>query len=68
METVFNVPSISCSICANRIKIGLGGMEGIESVDVNLKEQTVKVSYNPDIRQPHDIMSKIAEMGYEIVQ
>ncbi|MGI6668202.1 MAG: heavy-metal-associated domain-containing protein [Acetivibrionales bacterium] len=68
METVFNVPSISCSICANRIRSGLGGMEGIESVDINLKEQTVKVLYNPDIRQPGDIQSKIEEMGYEIVQ
>ncbi|MGE5614105.1 MAG: heavy-metal-associated domain-containing protein [Bacillota bacterium] len=68
METTFNVPSISCSICANRIKDGLGSMEGIESVDVDLKEQAVKVLYNPDIMQPQDIKSKIEEMGYEIVQ
>jgi len=68
METSFNVPSISCSICANRIKDGLGRMEGIEGVDVNLKEQAVKVLYNPDITQPQVIKSKIEEMGYEIVQ
>ena len=37
-------------------------------MDVNLKEQTVKVSYNPDIRQLRDISGKIMEMGYEIVQ
>ncbi|MEN6315063.1 MAG: heavy metal-associated domain-containing protein [Clostridiaceae bacterium] len=68
METTFTVPSISCSICSNRIKTELGGMEGIEGIDVDLKAQTVKVAYDPAQHQPKDIRGKIAEMGYEVLQ
>ena len=68
METTFTVPSITCSICSNRIKTELGGMPGIENIDVDLKSQTVKVSYNPAQNQPRDIRGKIAAMGYEVLQ
>ena len=68
METTFTVPSITCSICSNRIKSELGGMDGIDGIDVDLKTQTVKVSYNPAQQQPRDIRGKIAEMGYEVLQ
>lgn len=68
METSFTVPSITCSICSNRIKTELGGITGIEGIDVDLKTQTVKVSYNPTQQQPRDIRGKIAEMGYEVFQ
>ena len=67
METTFTVPSITCSICSNRIKTELGGMAGIEGVDMDLKAQTIKVTYNPDQHQPRDIRGKIAEMGYEVL-
>lgn len=68
METTFTVPSISCSICSNRIKSELGGMEGIEGIDMDLKAQTVKVTFDPAHYQPKDIRGKIAEMGYEVLQ
>lgn len=68
METTFTVPSITCSICSNRIKTELGATAGIEGIDVDLKSQTVKVNYNPAQQQPRDIRSKIAEMGYEVFQ
>lgn len=68
METTFTVPSISCSICSNRIKSELSSMNGIEGIDVDLKAQAVIISYNPDLQQPRDIKSKIAEMGYEVMQ
>lgn len=68
METTFTVPSITCSICSNRIKSELGAMAGINGIDVDLKSQTVKVSYNPSQYQPRDIRSKIADMGYEVMQ
>jgi copper chaperone CopZ len=68
METTFTVPSITCSICSNRIKSELGTMAGIEGIDIDLKSQTVKVSYNQAQYQPRDIRSKIADMGYEVLQ
>jgi copper chaperone CopZ len=68
METVFTVPSITCSICSNRIKNELGKLDGIEGIDMDLKAQTVKVSYNPARFEPRDIRSRIAGMGYEVQQ
>jgi len=67
METTFTVPSISCSVCSCRIKKELGGLDGIEDVNVDLKTQSVKVSYDPDLQQPRDIRKKIAELGYEVM-
>jgi len=67
MEATFTVPSISCSICSSRIKRELGGLDGIENVNVDLKTQSVKVSYDPDLQQPGDIRKRIAEMGYEVM-
>ena len=66
METSFTVPSITCSICSGRIKNELGQMEGIYGIDMDLKAQTVKVTYDPDQYQPRDIRGKIAGMGYEV--
>ncbi len=68
MEATFTVPSITCSICSGRIKDQLSGMEGIRSVDVDLKAQSVKVSFDPELHSPGDISRKIAEMGYEVIQ
>jgi Cu+-exporting ATPase len=68
MEATFTVPSITCSICSGRIKNELGNMDGVDGVNVDLKMQVVKVSYNPELRAPDDISKKIAEMGYEVFQ
>ncbi len=68
METTINVPSITCSICYNRIKTELGGLAGINGIDIDLKAQTVKVAYDPDQHHPRDIRSMIAAMGYEVLK
>lgn len=63
----FNVPSITCSICSGKIKGALEGMDGIESININLKTQQVNVAYNPSEVRPQDIKRQIMELGYEIV-
>ncbi len=68
MQTTFTVPSITCSICSGRIKNELEGLEGVNGVDIDLKTQMVKVSYDPDLQEPRNIRKKIAELGYEVMQ
>lgn len=69
METVsFNIPSISCSACSNKIKEGIWALEGITDISIDLKTQTVKVEYNPEDILSQDIMEKISSMGYEVIQ
>lgn len=68
METTsFNVPSITCSACSGKIKGELKGMDGVETVNVDLKSQQVEVAYNPEEVKPQDIRKKIMTMGYEVL-
>jgi copper chaperone len=66
-RTSFNVPSISCSVCSNKIQNELKGTEGIQDVNIDLKTQMVTVEYDSGKLQPQNIRKKITTMGYEIV-
>jgi copper chaperone CopZ len=68
MEEVFTVPSITCSVCSSRISSELGRLQGVTGVDIDLKTQSVKVSYDPDMQRPEDFRKKIAELGYEVME
>ncbi len=69
METVsFNIPSIACSICSNKIREELTGMNGIENINMDLKSQDVSVGYDPSAVKPLEIDRKITSLGYEIIR
>jgi copper chaperone len=67
METInFNVPSISCSVCSDKILNGLKELQGIGNTSVDLKTKNVNVEYNPGEIKPLDIRKKVVSMGYEV--
>ena len=66
--TTFNVPSLSCSNCSNKIQEGISSMKGIINVSVDMKAQNVTVNYDENDIQPHEIRKKVSTMGYEVVQ
>lgn len=69
METTnFSVPSITCSVCSNRIQDGLKSMSGVGNVSVDLKTKNVNVEYNPDEVQPQDLRKKVSSLGFEVIQ
>lgn len=69
METTsFNIPSLSCSVCSNRIQSELRVLDGVERVNVDMKTQSVNISYNPQEVQPQDISKKITSMGFEVLK
>ncbi|MDF2523241.1 MAG: heavy metal transporter [Clostridiales bacterium] len=69
METTsFNVPSISCSVCSNKIQEGLKSMSGIEDVSVDLKSKMVNVNYDPVSIEPQEIRKKVTSLGFEVIQ
>jgi copper chaperone len=68
METVqFNVPSLACSACSSKIQEGVGNLNGVNSVNVNVKTQMVSVEYLPDRINTQEIKNAISSMGYEVV-
>lgn len=67
MQTVdFNVPSISCSSCSNKIQENIKELKGVGDVSINFKSQNIKVEYNPSEVDPQEIKNHISQMGYEI--
>ncbi|WP_010246576.1 heavy-metal-associated domain-containing protein [Acetivibrio cellulolyticus] len=63
----FNIPSISCSACSNKIQEGVKTLTGVQNVSIDLKSQQVKVDYNPENIMPQEIKMHISQMGYEII-
>ncbi|OPZ94816.1 MAG: Copper-exporting P-type ATPase A [Firmicutes bacterium ADurb.Bin419] len=63
----FNIPSIACSACSNKIQESVKNLSGIEDISIDLKSQQVKIDYNPDNIMPQEIKTHISKMGYEII-
>ena len=69
MENVsFNVPTISCSMCSNKIKEGVNNVEGVGNVDVDLKQQTVNIEYDTGQVSPEKLADTINQLGYEVLE
>ncbi len=66
--TTFNVPSITCSICSNKIQQSLKGVKGVNTVSVDLKTKTVNVDYEPRDINPEEIRKNVSSIGYEVIQ
>lgn len=59
----YQVPDISCDHCKNAIESEVGGLEGVDSVDVDVEARRVTVEgAAPD----EAIRSAIEEAGYEV--
>ncbi|MDQ2086048.1 heavy metal-associated domain-containing protein [Herbivorax sp. ANBcel31] len=65
-STVFNVPTLSCSACSDKIQESVREIKGIGDLSVDLKSQQLKVEYNPSDINPDEIKKHISKMGYEI--
>lgn len=43
IETTYTVPAIHCAHCADKIRAGVGELDGIESVEVDVGSKAVTV-------------------------
>ncbi|KAL8159722.1 hypothetical protein V2J09_001259 [Rumex salicifolius] len=59
-QTVVLKVAMSCSGCSGAVQRALGKMEGVESFDVNLKEQKVTVTGNV---QPEAVFETVSKTG-----
>ena len=62
-----NVEGMSCSHCENAVKKSVGALEGVQKVDVSLKENTVSVEFDPASVSIKMIKEAIDDQGYEVV-
>ena len=63
---VIKVESMSCMHCVNAIKKAVGGLKGVETVEVDLNGKTVAVSYDEEKVTLSDIKNAIEDQGYDV--
>lgn len=65
MTTILNVDGMSCEHCVKTITKGLGLIDGVSDVKVNLSDKTVTVTHNNlDIEI---LKTEIEDMGYDLI-
>ena len=52
--------------CRRAIESALGGMAGVEKVEVNVEDKTVDVSYDENAVTPESLEERLAEEGYPV--
>lgn len=69
METVtLTAPDISCEHCQRTIEQGVGALDGVQAVSVDVPTHQVNVSYDPAHTSRDQIVAKLDEEGYPIAE
>ncbi|MCB0845446.1 MAG: heavy metal translocating P-type ATPase, partial [Bacteroidetes bacterium] len=63
----YGVSGMTCASCAISLETHLKNIEGIENVSVNYPNQSVSLSFNPDIVSLEVLQNKSHEIGYDII-
>lgn len=68
MTTVHaRIKGMHCAACSGRIERVVGGMDGVETVSVNLAAETMDLTFDPDIVTADAVGERIKELGFEAV-
>ena len=63
--TELTVWGMFCGRCETRIKNAVSGLEGVIDVSVNLRDETVTVEHEPELKQS-EIESAITALGFNV--
>jgi len=67
MTTVtYNIPNISCGHCVHTIKMEVGDLEGVKSVDANPESKTATITFDAPANEAQ-IKTLLAEINYPAV-
>ena len=61
-----NVPDISCGHCKTSIEGAVGGLDGVDTVEVTIDARTVDVSFDDASVDQAAIVDAIESVGYEV--
>jgi Cu+-exporting ATPase len=54
-------------LCHREVERSIGGLEGVDSVDVNLGNETAMVDYDPALVTIADMEAAVVDAGYEVI-
>lgn len=67
MKKVYQLETLSCPTCANKIEGMLKKVKGISGADVAFMASKVKVEFDDAIITSDQIKERIARFGYDVI-
>lgn len=67
MEVILKIGGMSCKHCVSHVNNALAAVEGVESVEVSLENETAKISYDPEKAQVKILSDAVVAAGYEVL-
>jgi len=64
-KVVIKIGGMTCAMCVKAIEDGLGRLDGISSVNVNLSSEKAYVNYNSRMVTVEDMKNTIEDIGYQ---
>ena len=68
VQESYNVEGMTCAACASSIERVVGKMTGVESVSVNIADNSVSISYDKDKTSYETIEQKVVKIGFALKQ
>lgn len=67
-KETFDVFGMTCAACQAAVERSVSHVDGVESVDVSLIGETMKVEYDPEKTTPEQIEQAVDQAGYKAAQ
>ncbi|WP_429222875.1 heavy metal translocating P-type ATPase [Methanobacterium oryzae] len=64
-KVVIKIGGMTCAMCVKAIEDGLGRLDGISNVNVNLSSEKAYITYNPTMVTIEDMKNTIEDIGYQ---
>lgn len=67
MEALFQIKGMKCQGCVDKLEKFIGELDGVELIDVELKNHSVRVVFDEKLTQ-NMIKEAILDSGFEVVE
>ncbi|ABO34737.1 heavy metal translocating P-type ATPase [Methanococcus maripaludis C5] len=67
MEVKLKISGMTCAVCVKTIEKSVSKMDGVESITVNLLDESAVINFDEKIVSIEDIGIKIESLGYEVL-
>jgi Cu+-exporting ATPase len=67
MNVKIKISGMTCAVCAKTIEKVLSKTDGVNSITVNLVDESAEVDFNPDVISIEEIGKKIEKLGFDVV-
>ena len=66
LEKTFTVGGMHCAACSSRIEKVLSQMDGVESAQVNLATEELRLRFDPERVGVDEVVERVAGLGFSL--